>query len=225
MTQELLDLTRKLDELLTAVAYTAALRRAEIRRTVQPIDNVPNGVHRPLQEPYRSEIKVLWDRIERHIGESGLVQTRSFRVVSYRDVPIPNHIIDAYESLYLSAYGSDALRIGDDNQIHGSGKAERGRVKSDQVETRGGAIQKKKLSASRKDVIKHLPSYQFKLKVDKRLRKMSKEIGAFLADTAESSIYHRCVKCKRIGEEEWNHCPRCGQEMEQVNTDEKLSTS
>lgn len=223
MTQSLLDVTRELETLLANVAHVAARRRSIIRATVLHHEDIPNGLHRPLEEPYKTLIGDAWGRIERYIADSGLVQQKSFRVVTYRDVPIPTVIIDAYEALYLSAYGSDALKIGDDNQIHGTGKAEKGRTRSDQVETRGGAIQKKKLSASRTDVIKNLKSYQYKLKVDKRLRKMSKEIGEFLSDAEPTTVFHRCTSCKKTGESDWKHCPRCGAEMEQI--DAQLSKS
>ena len=198
------------------VVAVQGLRRDEIKRTVLHHEDTPDGVHRPLQEPYRTQIGDAWGRIERLVTDSGLVQQKTFKVVTYRDVPIPEAIVDAYETLYLAVYGSDALRIGDDNAIHGSGKAERGRTRSDQIETRGGAIQKKKLSASRKDVIKHGPSYAYKVKVDKRLRKMAKEIQAFVARVEVPNGYYRCTACKRIGEDDWKHCPRCGELMEHV---------
>src|SRR6476661_5756214 len=75
----------------------------------------------------------------------------------------PAAFLEAYELLFVETYGSGAI-VQDDTHIPGSGKAQRGRVKSSDVETRGGAVQKKKLSASQKNVIKSQRAFNEKTK-------------------------------------------------------------
>lgn len=130
----------------------------------------------------------------------------------------PAAFLEAYELLYVETYGSGAI-VQDDTHIHGSGKAQRGRVKSSDVETRGGAIQKKKLSASQKNVIKSQRAFNEKTKIDKRLRKMGKEIFEYLNKEAlnQVSFYMKCTKCKKHAEDEWMFCPRCGAKTERIN--------
>jgi len=129
----------------------------------------------------------------------------------------PPPFLEAYELLFVETYGSGAI-VQDETHIHGSGKAQRGRTSSDQVETRGGAIQKKKLSASQKNVVKSQRAFNEKTKVDKRLRKIGKEIYEFLNKEQHKPTewWMRCSKCKKHAEDEWQFCPRCGAPTERM---------
>lgn len=129
----------------------------------------------------------------------------------------PQAFLEAYELLYVETYGSGAI-VQDDTHIHGTGKAQRGRTKSSDVETRGGAVQKKKLSASQKNVIKSQRAFNEKTRIDKRLRKIGKEIYAYLEREASNpaDYWVRCSKCKRHAEDDYRFCPRCGAETERV---------
>jgi len=130
----------------------------------------------------------------------------------------PQAFLEAYELLYIETYGSGAI-VQDDNHIHGTGKAQRGRTKSSDVETRGGAVQKKKLSASQKNVIKSQRAFNEKTKIDKRLRRIGKEILVYLNHEAQTrpDFYMKCTKCKKHAEDDWQFCPRCGAKTERVN--------
>ena len=130
----------------------------------------------------------------------------------------PAPFLDAYKLLYDEVFGTGAI-FQDDTQIHGTGKAIRGRTRSDAVETRGGAVQKKKLSASQKNVIKSQRAFNEKTKIDKRLRKIGKEIYEFI--NKEKAITHdwyvRCSKCKKHMDDDYLFCPRDGAPAERVN--------
>lgn len=130
----------------------------------------------------------------------------------------PTAFLEAYELLYVETYGSGAI-VQDDNHIHGTGKAQRGRTKSSDVETRGGAVQKKKLSASQKNVIKSQRAFNEKTKIDKRLRKMGKEIFEWLNKEQTEPVHYwvRCSKCKKHAEDGYAFCPWCGNKTEKVS--------
>lgn len=130
----------------------------------------------------------------------------------------PAPFLEAYQLLFMETYGSGAI-FQDDTQIHGTGKAQRGRTKSSDIETRGGAVQKKKLSASQKNVIKSQRAFNEKTRIDKRLRKMGKEIYDWInkENLKPTEYWTRCSKCKKHTEDDWQFCPRDGQPTERVN--------
>lgn len=129
----------------------------------------------------------------------------------------PAPFLEAYQLLHDETYGTGAI-FQDDTAIHGAGKAIRGRVRSDAIETRGGAIQKKKLSASQKNVIKSQRAFNEKTKIDKRLRKIGKEIYEWLnkENLKPAEYWTRCSKCKKHTEDDWQFCPRDGARTERV---------
>lgn len=122
---------------------------------------------------------------------------------------LPQGLVEAYETLYIRAYGSDAPYLGDPISIHGSGKALRGRIKTSETEKRAGAFQKKKLSASRTSIIQDQKAFDIKDKIDKKLRRVSREIYSLL-NNQETVVRSVCSKCRRLGEPEWKYCPACG---------------
>lgn len=216
-----------------AVALESAARTDATRRSI--IDNMTHDAYtqrmvddRRAQAPSDTSLRVLHERITnaaRKITILAPTHTRETYVARpAQDVPTsgdrltPAAFLEAYELLYVETYGSGAI-FQDDNAIHGAGKAQRGRTKSDAVETRGGAVQKKKLSASQKNVIKSQRAFNEKTRIDKRLRKMGKEIFEYLNKEQNNKIdfYMRCAKCKKHAEDEWQFCPRCGHQTERVN--------
>lgn len=182
------------------------------RRTHAPSDAL-NALHERIKRA-ASQITILAPTHTKEVYVARPAQD----VPTSGDRLTPAAFLEAYELLYVETYGSGAI-FQDDTQIHGSGKAQRGRVKSDAVETRGGAVQKKKLSASQKNVIKSQRAFNEKTKIDKRLRKMGKEIFEYLNKEAVSNpqFYMKCTKCKKHAEDEWMFCPRCGAKTERIN--------
>jgi len=218
----------ELADLLEAAARTDATRRAIIDDMTHDAYTIPLDADRRVQTPSDTSLRALHERIQRAARQITILaptHTKETYVARpAQDVPTsgdrltPAAFLEAYELLYVETYGSGAI-FQDENAIHGSGRAQRGRTKSDAVETRGGAIQKKKLSASQKNIIKSQRAFNQKTKVDKRLRKLGKEILEFLnkEQTQKIEYYMRCAKCKKHAEDEWQFCPRCGHATERIN--------
>jgi hypothetical protein len=58
----------------------------------------------------------------------------------------------------------------------------------------------------------------YRSKLDRRIRRMAREIQAFLDGKDVKVESRKCAgKCRKIGEAEWVYCPRCGGPMEQVD--------
>jgi hypothetical protein len=213
---------------LNDVARTDAVRRSLIDDMTHDSYVTPKGDDRRVQ----SASDTLINACHRQIVETAkkitiLAPTHTKEMYVARpaqDVPTsgdrltPAAFLEAYELLYVETYGSGAI-VQDENHIHGSGKAFRGRTKTNEVETRGGAVSKKKLSASQKNVIKSQRAFNQKTKIDKRLRKMGKEILDYLnrEQAQNPGYYMRCSKCKKHAEDEWQFCPRCGANTEKVD--------
>lgn len=217
-----------LAEQLELAARTDATRRAIIDDMTHDSYTIPPDADRRVQSVPDASLRALHERITRaarNITILAPTHTKETYVARpAQDVPTsgdrltPAAFLEAYELLYVETFGSGAI-VQDDNHIHGTGKAQRGRTKSSDVETRGGAVQKKKLSASQKNVIKSQRAFNEKTKIDKRLRKMGKEILEYLNKEATKKVdfYMRCSKCKKHAEDEWQFCPRCGATTERIN--------
>lgn len=225
--QALLETMTTLAAQLTDVARTDATRRQLIDDMTHMSYTHPLDADRRIQSASDALINACHKRIvdqARKITILAPTHTRETYVARpAQDVPTsgdrltPSTFLEAYELLYVETYGSGAI-VQDDTHIHGTGKAQRGRIKSDAVETRGGAVQKKKLSASQKNVIKSQRAFNEKTKIDKRLRKIGKEIFDYLnkEQAKQATFYMRCSKCKKHAEDEWLWCPRCGSQTEKV---------
>lgn len=225
MTTELLAVMDQLLQHLENAARCDARRRALIDDMTHDAYTLPLDADRRVQA--QSDVKHAHERIvnvARRITFLAPTHTKETYVSRpAQDVPTsgdrltPQAFLEAYELLYVETYGSGAI-VQDDNHIHGTGKAQRGRTKSSDVETRGGAVQKKKLSASQKNVIKSQRAFNEKTKIDKRLRKMGKEIFEYLNKEAQTQpkFYLRCSKCKKHCEDTWQFCPRCSSPTERV---------
>lgn len=127
---------------------------------------------------------------------------------------LPPAVIDAYETLYYTTFGTNAAYIGDVNKIHESGKAFRGRTSSSQVETRGGAISKG-APHEKKIPIRNEAAFHLKAKMDKKLRKLAREIYKALEDPSHIAPPVRCPGCGVIQDDTWNFCGRCGTSLKE----------
>lgn len=224
---ELTRLMTNLADQLEAAARTDAQRRAVIDDMTHDAYTQPMDAEGRVQNA-SDILQSINERIKRAAQQITILaptHTKETYVARpAQDVPTsgdrltPQAFLEAYELLYVETYGSGAI-VQDDNHIHGSGKAQRGRVKSSDIETRGGAVQKKKLSASQKNVIKSQRAFNEKTKIDKRLRKMGKEIYEYLNKEAKSPVewWMRCSKCKKHAEDDFRFCPRCGAPTERCS--------
>lgn len=223
--ERLIQVMVDLAEQLELAARTDATRRLLIDDMTHDAYTRPVDADRRTQRPSDALLASINERIKCAASQVTILaptHTKETYVARpAQDVPTsgdrltPSAFLEAYELLYVEAYGSGAI-FQDDNAIHGAGKAQRGRIKSSDVETRGGAVQKKKLATSQKNVIKSQRAFNEKTKVDKRLRRLGKEIYAYLNNDWPQDFYTRCSKCKKHTDDDYRFCPRCGAPTEQV---------
>lgn len=134
---------------------------------------------------------------------------------------IPEALVTAYDVLWVKSYGTDAAFIGDPNSLtrgvggKAVGKGNQMRMSSsDEKLARAGASGKGGGAGSRKSIIKDERAFEFKRKMDKRMRRMAVEIDHWLRFSApmdkgsEDSL--KCSGCKRYCERDWRFCARCG---------------
>jgi hypothetical protein len=64
--------------------------------------------------------------------------------------------------------------------------------------------------------------FKYKVKVDKRLRRLAREISAMVDGRNVVAAANRvCTgRCKKYGDAEWDYCARCGGPMRQVEENE-----
>lgn len=141
---------------------------------------------------------------------------------------VDEKLVTAYEALWIKTYGSGAGYIGDPNalvptgaggnqsKMSGSGE----RVYRGVAKSKGGG-----LGASRRSIIKDERAFDFKRKMDKRMRRMASEIDEWLRSTNVSGVdiktggrgrggeregSVRCGDCQCFVERDWRFCARCG---------------
>lgn len=135
---------------------------------------------------------------------------------------IPEALVTAYEALWLKTYGSEASVIGDPSVIRGIGKGNTYRTgTSGEKVARGGARGSKDRGGARKSIIKHELAFHFKRKMDKRMRRLAKEIEEWLVEESKGRVgaggvggvevsAARCARCFCFMERDWRYCARCG---------------
>jgi hypothetical protein len=171
----------------------------------------------------REQMIIMEREVTQHLADLSNHATPRARVVSVEEEAgagsgdrLPKTLSDAYMLLVHAAYGSDpAIRMGDPAVINGLGRA-RPRTSTNQPEGVGGSARKikSKPGQAARSVIKDRESYELKLRIDRRLRKLAHEIEDHLAGEQGSGRTIRlCSHCNRIGEEEWTWCPHYGHEM------------
>lgn len=146
----------------------------------------------------------------------GLVEVKSMAV----EIPdgwgeMPDGIRRQYQLIYERAYGSRALRLGDDIG-KAAAKPLRGRLSSNKDEYRGGAKPGRSYKAGTKNIVVDHQAWEFKRTVDRRLRQVAKDMAYFLAggrDGEMTGVPPTCGACGKIGESGWKYCPRCGKEI------------
>lgn len=124
---------------------------------------------------------------------------------------MPDAIVKAYETLYTRCYGGGGSFIGDPNSE--SIVPQEWFTKSEQQQTRGVAKPgSKKYSSSVKSVLKNERAFDLKSRIDKRLRKLAKDIYAEMEGQGEEETI-KCMSCHKIAQREWKWCPRCGDRL------------
>lgn len=134
-------------------------------------------------------------------------------VIHKQEGHVPDPLVQAYEALWIKCYGSEAVVIGDPSVIRGVGKGNQMRMKdSDERVTRSGANGGGDRGGSRRSIIKDERTFEFKRKIDKRIRRLAKEIDSYMRGmrAGEDEEGRRCWSCQKFMEEGWIFCPACG---------------
>lgn len=128
---------------------------------------------------------------------------------------LPPDLVENYRSLAGRALSlPGGVYVGDAIE-KASGRAVT-RISSGQTETRGPAKGSRKSGGS-KDFIRDERAFAFKGKMDRKLRKLAREIRAWLNDSGETRYdVRRCSVCRQFGDPEWLYCPKDGKPMESV---------
>jgi hypothetical protein len=128
---------------------------------------------------------------------------------------VPKALTEAYSLLSHAAYGSDpSVSIGDSAVIRGIGKV-RARTSTSSAEGVGGSAKNgKRPGLNTRSVIRDRRAYELKIRTDRKLRRVAKELQDHLAGGQEShAVINSCSRCGRIGDESWAFCPACGHSM------------
>lgn len=148
-------------------------------------------------------------RVERLESEGGMNDAHA----------LPERLRTAYSMLCDSVYGS--LTGWNIDEHAEKVKSNRGWVtKTDTPRERGGARSAKKFGSGRA-VIKDERALVFKRRMDKKIRRIYLEIEQFYEKESEArkeggineGTVKVCGACNKVGEDDWKHCPRCGNTM------------
>lgn len=215
------------DEELTrdAEALEVAIRREERRKRVLKGFEVEE-VQWILAEYPRAFARVIQGRKklvsilagERVGGGDG---TANYVVRHRQEGHVDEKLVTAYEALWIKTYGSGAGYIGDPNALvpQGAGGNQFKMGNSGERVYRGVA-KGGGGSGSRRSIIKDEKAFNFKRKMDKRMRRMAAEINEFMVSSKVSGAGRElveagggapcCSGCKRFIERGWRFCASCG---------------
>jgi hypothetical protein len=144
---------------------------------------------------------------------------------------LPEQFMNVYEALWLATFTDGVEGYGERNAAaaeleRATGKVTAGvgargaRLSSgvmDVVGTRNGGSDKKsrsKVVGKTTKTLKNERNFLFKQKMDKRLRRMGKEILSYLEGSElEKDKIRKCFVCKTYGSCSWYFCPQCGGRM------------
>lgn len=119
------------------------------------------------------------------------------------EIDTPSLFREAYEKLHLRSYqsaSSPSMTSDRGMAVYGKkGKFASGKPSGD----------------SSRAVIRDRRLWEYKRRVDKKLRKLAGEIELQLSGySGDRTEQKRCTACKKLGEDDWSYCPRCGGKME-----------
>lgn len=177
-------------------------------------------------EEFQAELKKQGTTVSAELGLARARRVRRVRVEEAEESVLrflPKDFVWVYEQLLDRAFGERALGsgigMGTDPEVQkATGKKENqmGRLKSeDPVRSLTAGSGKKGFG---KTVIRSEQAISQRRKLDKKLRRLTREAKAWLdgADSVEAGRV--CAgKCKRIGEADWNYCANCGGPMREAD--------
>lgn len=210
-----------------AEALEEAVKREERRRRIfksmevsevqQVLEIYATKFSRVIQS--RKRLLALLDsgRAEKSAGGNYVVKHR-------QEGHVDERLVTAYEALWIKTYGSGAGYIGDPNALTPVGAGGNQMKMADSGErvyrgvAKGGAV----AGRSRRSIIKDEHAFNFKRKIDKRMRRLATEIDEYMrtvripgggggeGSEGEESSVARCMGCQCFMEDSWRFCARCG---------------
>lgn len=141
--------------------------------------------------------------------ELGTDQVKTVRELGEGNL-MPDALVDAYEFLHTQVFGG--ARVAPEAGVGEIGPAEQWLLTSDGQRRRGPAKRGKQYSASVRGVIRDERALELKKRVDKRLRKMARDIYREWKGLEEEE-QAKCFSCHKLAESGWKWCPRCGDRL------------
>jgi hypothetical protein len=143
---------------------------------------------------------------------------------------LPSGFLFAYEQLVEQGYssrqfgGNPASPLSQASQIKGkSPRKTSGRLNSGHVDKTLMAGKGKRPSPPEIQMQSE-KAVNYRKNIDRRLRRLAREIKAFLAGEAgenSGAVSRKCAgKCGKLGEADWMYCPRCGGPMRELDKGE-----
>lgn len=139
---------------------------------------------------------------------------------------LPGGFLHAYERVIVAAYGTRNLGSGkpaDLNALVGVGRRSGGleATKTKTPDVRGGAAHASKSGGSVVP-IRSERAWNYRAKVDRRIRQLGRDMVDFLASLDDPKAIHtaqrRCAgRCGKFGDGDWNYCARCGGPMREAD--------
>jgi len=167
-------------------------------------DSVHNGVVRGASEKG-------WKKLE--TMDVGVEEAQRY---------LPKEFIDLYlELVYLGVdVGKTSAVDRKSVDIPGVGKGTDGlgNVRSETKEVRD-VYRKIRLPTSGLSVpILSENAVRFRSSVDRKLRKITREIKSYLDGKTAPKVNRRCGQCKKFGDGDWSWCPFCRGRMEEISS-------
>lgn len=137
---------------------------------------------------------------------------------------MPKSFIDLYERLLLEQFSDSAMSVhsGQNIDIPGVGKGSGGMaaVKSETTEVR--SVHRQPVGGDSATVIRSEAAMHFRSGVDRKIRKISREIKFYLDSKGgrvkATKPQRKCDgNCKKFGDGDWNWCPYCGGPMRELD--------
>ena len=218
-----------------AEALEWAIKREERRKRILRGKEV-SEVQRVLEEHSQPFARVIQARKKLAVLCAGMKNSdgggsgggRGMVVRHRQEGHIPDGLVTAYEALWIKTYGSGAGYIGDPNSLTPD-KAGGNQMKmsgSDERVHRGVAKGKPGGNASRRSIIKDEKAFNFKRKIDKRMRRLASEIDEWMRSTKVAGVdiseaqgevsgggAPRCGGCHKFIDREWRFCASCGGDL------------
>jgi hypothetical protein len=173
-------------------------------------DDPPPGVNR-LPPPEATE---NFGNVMRHYRDGydqGVADSRARVALAADELRmLPGAFVDAYGALWgASLRHPQGTLASDYRETVVAPRVKRARTSTGQTETRGLAKGSRKSGRS-VDPVVSLRYLREKARIDRKLRKITREIEAVLSGGRGLTVVKRCPKCQRFGDEEWTFCPREG---------------